>query len=571
MASSIILTLTLFAVAALALAANNSTEPCHAGKCQWTLQSTHGSGTMSLAGSNSSISDLTPAGGWTIIDCNATSADQDIHVVCHDPSKCDHLHINGAENTVVRLPDDCSSEPFAVVTRVWNHTDESIPASRRSLLERRGTSQPLVQGISLSTDFATTNTSQHGSVTVFVVGSSMPGFDNLAQAVPGCNTTDAAFKRISSTIRSPAHSPTASPPSTAASASTSRAPCPLLSTTSSPTEVSSITLAAGFDAALDGTLSLNADLMGGLTTGDITLFTVGLPGLDFGKIFKIGPTFNIYAKADATFETNLEIDVDLAYTISRAQLVYPPPLSQAIQGEGKGESKSEGGSTFSPGSSDIKLSASPNVTTAAQLSAHVIPVFEFGVTLLGRTAADIYLNLDAYARLDLLLTAGASAAASGSVTVSPVVSPSSADDSTVANSTSTSVDVGASGCMDISTGLVVDAGARGDLVFFMAGDESRVVLFRKMFNLFRTCFGDGDSDMSRRGYRVGGDSRWGGRDLSRAPFGQDERMLPARRSPSQAMVGRGRIVRQSSEELLCPTVLMGPLTPIVSETVDDGT
>ena len=84
-----------------------------------------------------------------------------------------------------------------------------------------------------------------------------------------------------------------------------------------------------------------------MTTGDITLFTVGLPGLDFGKIFKIGPTFNIYAKADATFETNLQLDVDLAYTISNAQLVYPQPMSEAIDGE----SESEDGSTLSPGRS----------------------------------------------------------------------------------------------------------------------------------------------------------------------------------------------------------------------------
>ena len=121
------------------LAANNCTEPCHAGECQWDLQSTHASGTMLLvsywpqrllqclslvlmfrlqAGSNSSISDLTPAGGWTIIDCNATSADQEIRVVCHDPSKCNHLHMNGAENTVVRLPDEVG------VLRLRNHCSQ---------------------------------------------------------------------------------------------------------------------------------------------------------------------------------------------------------------------------------------------------------------------------------------------------------------------------------------------------------------------------------------------------------------------------------------------------------------
>lgn len=60
-------------------------------------------------GSNSSISDLTTAGGWTILDCNSTSADQEIRLVCHDPSKCNHLYLNGAENTVVRLPDGVSA------------------------------------------------------------------------------------------------------------------------------------------------------------------------------------------------------------------------------------------------------------------------------------------------------------------------------------------------------------------------------------------------------------------------------------------------------------------------------
>ena len=54
----------------------------------------------------SSISDLTPSAGWTILDCNSSATAQDIRLVCHDPSKgCDHLYLNGANNTVVKLPD----------------------------------------------------------------------------------------------------------------------------------------------------------------------------------------------------------------------------------------------------------------------------------------------------------------------------------------------------------------------------------------------------------------------------------------------------------------------------------
>ena len=59
--------------------------------------------------------------------------------------------------------DQCSSEPFAVVTRVWDHDDQSIPASARSLLARRGGGGPQssVQGISLSTDFAGADSGQY--------------------------------------------------------------------------------------------------------------------------------------------------------------------------------------------------------------------------------------------------------------------------------------------------------------------------------------------------------------------------------------------------------------------------
>ena len=128
-------------------------------------------------------------------------------------------------------------------------------------------------------------------------------------------------------------------------------------------ELSTVNLTVGFEAALDGTLSVNADLVvspprqdtlympvcspraccmffqGGFTTGDVALYTVSLPGLDFGSIFKLGPTFTIYGEADATLDTTLVMDVDLSYTISGGELVYPPPSSSAS------------GGVFSPGNS----------------------------------------------------------------------------------------------------------------------------------------------------------------------------------------------------------------------------
>lgn len=51
------------------------------------------------------MSDITPAAGWMIMDCDANVADQDIRLVCQDPSKgCDHIYTDSAAGTLVRLP-----------------------------------------------------------------------------------------------------------------------------------------------------------------------------------------------------------------------------------------------------------------------------------------------------------------------------------------------------------------------------------------------------------------------------------------------------------------------------------
>ncbi|KAM5537468.1 hypothetical protein V8D89_008795 [Ganoderma adspersum] len=570
---------TSFFVAALfpvvALAANNWTQPCHTGECEWDLPAKQGSGTMRLSGSNTSISDLTSAGGWTILDCNATSADQDIRVVCHDPSQCDHVFQNGAENTVVRLPNDCSSEPFAVVTRVWNHSDQSIPASRRSLLKRRGGPQRLVQGVSLSTDFAGTNSSQHGNVTVLVVGSSVPGLNNLTQTVPGCDAKAVASAShgcnatsVALSIFDPFSKKTKSgsfnipdktfqknlfndsfscPQSGAIPAFNGNISVDLTSTIGgdinyaitfagilSALHSSALSLVVGFDASVDGTLSLTADLTGTLSTGDIPLFTIGLPGLDFGSILKIGPTFNINAEADATIATNLELDVPLSFTLSGGKLVFPPSQGSSSAG------------SFTPENASVKLSASPNVTAKAQLAAHIKPSFEFGMTVLKQTA-DIFLELDTFAELDLELTAAANASVSAG---------SSSGNST---STSAGASAGAGGCVDVQAGLSVNAGADADLFGIIKAND-KVSLFSKSFDLFKKCFGNAFQRRDDRGHGHGHGRRV---PLGLPPFEQSRRKRLYGFVPSQAAVERRRIVRKSDKGCSCPTSSLGGLSSIV--------
>jgi hypothetical protein len=53
------------------------------------------------------ITDITPAGGWEILDCHPNKTEQEIRLVCTSPSaECGHLFANGgAEDKILRLPD----------------------------------------------------------------------------------------------------------------------------------------------------------------------------------------------------------------------------------------------------------------------------------------------------------------------------------------------------------------------------------------------------------------------------------------------------------------------------------
>lgn len=251
---------------------------------------------------------------------------------------------------------------------------------------------------------------RHGNVTVLVLGSSIPGLNNLtSQAVPGCdakaiassskscNTTHVALSLFNPfSKKSKTGSLTLPNQTFQKNLFNDSFSCPqsgsvpafngdisvdvkstvngdidyavtlagILSSLKSPS--TAFSLVVGFDASLNGTLTLNADLIvsphhrdqmwkltmklsltlqGTLSTGDIPLFTIGLPGLDFGSALKIGPTFNIYAEADATIQTNLEMDVDLSYSLTGGQLVFPPS-----QGSSSGGNFSAGkSSTWSRG------------------------------------------------------------------------------------------------------------------------------------------------------------------------------------------------------------------------------
>lgn len=223
-----------------------------------------------------------------------------------------------------------------------------------------------------------------------------------------------------------------------------------------PPKLDQFGLFVGLDATVTGTLNLNATLTGTIGTGQIPLFQTGIPGLDFPKILSIGPTFSVNAEADASLDANLNMDVDLDYTISGAELFFPPSSSSS--------------GAFTPGDSKLQLSVSPDVTANGQVTAHLIPSLAFGINALdGVAKATINLDVDAQAGLDLSLTASGQASTS--------------------TNGSKYADKSFGGCVDVTSGLTVSAGADADFLSIFNKGTS-VNLFQKTFDLFKKCFGD---------------------------------------------------------------------------------
>jgi hypothetical protein len=117
----------------------------------------------------------------------------------------------------------------------------------------------------------------------------------------------------------------------------------------------------------------------------------------------------------------------------------------------------------------LSLSVSPDVSSKAVLTGHVIPSLDLGVSALGGIGqATVSLSLDAQASATLSLegsakagvSTGSAASASGSV----------------------------NGCIDVGAGLDVNAGASADF-FGLFNPSTKVNLFTKKFDLFKKCFG----------------------------------------------------------------------------------
>ncbi|TFK47998.1 hypothetical protein OE88DRAFT_1738119 [Heliocybe sulcata] len=442
------LTLAPFLVASAA-AANDWSKPCTDGSCYYDVNANgtagQASGTLKIWGSSNMLSDITTAAGWQILNCDQNTTQQDIRLVCmNETASCNHLFQDGAENTLVRLPENCGASPFARVAKAWVSTDQSMPDLVKANLTRRDGTVPQVQALTLDTSWSSIDSSsvyspavlsppsglqiyRKGNISFAIMGASFPGvtgtidtsnlppqrrsrltqrglLDGIVGALTGSfnHTTE---KTSPVTVNKDLDFPPISVSCNGFSASLKTdidtninanvTYGMTLAGTIVPPHVSEFVLFSNFDADIAGTLNVQATAAGTLDSGKIPLFQIGLPGLDIPGIFTLGPSFAVNGELTAQAAVDLDMTVDLAYNVKNGQLFFPSPPSGQ-----------KNGGAATPQDTNLKLSVTPDVQANVSLTAHLIPELDFGINVLsGLASATVFLDLDAYATLGMQLNA----------------------------------------------------------------------------------------------------------------------------------------------------------------------
>lgn len=158
-------------------AANDWSQPCLSGVCFYDLPSSANgaSGTLKIWGSSDSITDITAAAGWEILDCAQDSVSQDIRLVCTGGDNCDHLYKSiGAVGKIARLPESCGKNAFAHISRAWVPQNQRLPENLAKRFAKRGI-QPEVKALHIDTDFSALDTAKVGVVNFAIHASNTPG------------------------------------------------------------------------------------------------------------------------------------------------------------------------------------------------------------------------------------------------------------------------------------------------------------------------------------------------------------------------------------------------------------
>ncbi|KAA1475878.1 hypothetical protein DENSPDRAFT_883888 [Dentipellis sp. KUC8613] len=487
-----------------ALAANDWAVPCLQGQCSYDLPASSGAtATVQVTGSPNAISDITTAAGWKILECDAGKAAQTIKMVCTSATApCSHILQNGAVDTLVRMPQNCGQMPFARVASMTATNQTAPTTAKRSLFGRGGVTQT-VYTVALDTNFAAANASTHGAVSFSVEGVnflsdpaaspatkrryvSRPVMEMKHRRAAPPQSAEDKLKEILGEVKSEVDHELTNTRNTGLhpldfdvkkSLLNQGVTCPVVSGnvnididakahidfflgatavgTVIPPDLEDFSLFVGLNGNIDGTLTAKATAQGPFTSGNIAIFSAATTGFNVPGILSLGPKFAVNAEVSGNVELELDMTAGLAYTLSDVEFAFPP-------------GKSPNAGNFAPSDNAFTLSASPELSSGANITAHLIPELGVSISALGGVGtANVFLDLDASASLNIT---GVNSQASG----------------TIGTAGKTGSAAGQA-CVDISTGLNAHAGATTALAGIF-DKTAQLTLFNKQFNLLQKCF-----------------------------------------------------------------------------------
>ncbi|KAL0950196.1 hypothetical protein HGRIS_010188 [Hohenbuehelia grisea] len=531
---------------------NDWNQACFDGECAYDLAGTEesGHGVLKITGPPGSITDITSAAGWVVLNCDPQSMAQEIRLVCKgdnaDAAGCNHLFAhNGPVHKVVRLPESCGSGPFARISAVQLDVDQSIPSHMGHHVSRRDGSTPEVHVLSIDTNWAAVEASEGAEVSFMFLGGNAPEFAELTQedlwnpfkAIGNKikqvgekigKGVKAGFDKVKEGISKiqnwsfdkkitpkpidfqkhldllNIHQKCGAVDAVLQLSVDTKAHAEIIfgataAGTLIPPKIRKFGVMTEINADLEAKLTAHAQLNGDLDSGKKRIFQIGVPGLSIPGIFTVGPMLELSGQVKGHLDLNLDVEAGLNFRVDGVQIWLPKSAGTASQRK------------VAPKDTPLKLSASAALKASGTIEGHVIAAIKLGVDALGgKIKAAAFAQVDAAAIMDI----NAEGNADGSVTKG--VRPASVSNAIakreytppyglaardLANRSLDRRAAGFSGCFGLRARISIDGGVEGSFLGLLSGDKT-FNIFLKEFKILKKCWALGTAKRSISEWRM---------------------------------------------------------------------
>ncbi|KLO17239.1 hypothetical protein SCHPADRAFT_937267 [Schizopora paradoxa] len=329
----------LVALSSTSFGKNDWTKVCLNGTCSYDVEEGESNmgGRFDISGSPSAISDITSAAGWSIVNCTDSTNSQTIKIVCTDESKgCGHIFQNGAQDTIIRLPENCGSGPFVRVAKHWIPDDQSIPKALAANHTSSTSTMPHVHMLEIDGNFDKAS-GIHGNVSfeLRTQGNLHPS-PKQQKRQNGSGSTVAPFSLVNENViifDDMMTCPVASGQQNEIFLGSLLIQNVTLETTiiviSSgtlvPPSISSLSFSAPMNGIVDGAGLASLSLQGTISVIDFQFLDMIFASFSIADVVTVQPSFSIIANAAGTVEgiTNFVPFVGFAYSITNLNFTYP--------------------------------------------------------------------------------------------------------------------------------------------------------------------------------------------------------------------------------------------------------